>query len=304
MTEKILIDKLAESVGKVPERADVIAVRQYSHEDMQRRTKSFLASISEVFRQSVDRGDWIQQKDRTLINLPHGSRAIVYHASGAMKLVTGLNPMDSIFPKMEDRTVLEKLITEKARRLDLNRWVGKNESLQFERIWQIKAQAMSNNGQISKPILCRAVGAYRHVVEDLPVWGPASVAIKVAADGVLDSFILHIRESTGEVVDRPEILRPERAAGAITKQLIDMMGKSKISIGEVANPRWMRFGYMNLSKRKIQRFLAPVFVAGIDIENQEEAQAYLFVASATEKSFQPLFLDGKEAPLANLRQSG
>ena len=293
---------MVNSVGRVPDRAEVIPVRQYSYADMQGRTKSFLASTKEVFRLPTDRGDWVQKKYRTLINLPQGSRAVVYHASGAMKLVSGLPPMESIFSKIEERETLKKIINQKALHLDLKRWVGKNESIEFERVWQIKAQAENREGESSKPVLCRAIGAYRHMVKGLPVWGPASVAIKIAANGVLDSLKFQIRETIGEAVDNPKILSPSRAAGAISQQLSNLMGKSEISIDEAAQPQWMRFGYMNLSKRKTQRFLAPVYVAAIEINNKYEAQAYLFVVPATEKTYQSLGIEGKEAPPANPRQ--
>jgi hypothetical protein len=76
------------------------------------------------------------------------------------------------------------------------------------------------------------------------------------------------------------------------------MGESKMSIGESAEPKWVRFGYLSLNKRKPQRVLAPVYVAAIEIGKQEESQARLFVTSATEKTYLPLGRIGSEAPPA------
>ena len=109
-----------------------------------------------------------------------------------------------------------------------------------------------------------------------------------------------MRETTGEVVDRARILRPDRAAQQISLRLSSLMGKSKISISEVAAPQWLRFGYLSLPKRKSQLLLAPVYVASIEIEGQEESQAYLFVTPATEKTYLPLWQNGSEAPPALL----
>ena len=177
MNHEMLIKKMVDSVEDVPSQAEVIAVRQYSLDDMERRAKRFLATTAEAYSLSLDRSDWVVQQDRTLVRLPLGARAIVYHASGTMKLVTGLNPMESLFKKVEDREKLTELVEETADRLNIREWVRKNESLRFERLWQIKAAAAGREGKVVDPVLCRVVGAYRHFVGELPVWGAASVAI-------------------------------------------------------------------------------------------------------------------------------
>jgi hypothetical protein len=77
------------SVGEVPEQADVLTVRQLSYDDMERRTKSFLGFIGEVFNLPTERGDWIQQEDRILVTLPqqpepcsrrHNNRRVIHES--------------------------------------------------------------------------------------------------------------------------------------------------------------------------------------------------------------------------------
>ena len=304
MNEKMLIKKMVDSVEDVPSRAEVFAVRQYSLDDTERRTKCLLATTAEAYSLSSDRGDWVVQQDRTLVRLPQEARAIVYHASGAMKFVTGLNPMESLFKKVEAQEELVRLVEETADHLNIREWVGKNESLHFERLWQLKAAASDREGTVVEPVLCRVVGAYRHFIGELPVWGAASVAIKLTGEGTLDSLTVQVRETTGEVIDRTRIMRPDQAARQIFLQLSSLMGKSKISLSESAAPQWLRFGYLSLGKRKSQRLLAPVYVATIGIEGQEESQAYLFVTSATEKTYLPLCQIGTDASQALLHRTG
>ena len=148
--------------------------------------------------------------------------------------------------------------------------------------------------------LCRAVGAYRHFVEELPVWGSPSVALKIAGGGKLDTHV-HVRETSGEVIDRPAILRPAEAARRIALQLAVLMGKSKINLDEAAKPEWLRFGFLSLSKRKAQRLLAPTYIAAIRIEGQQEAQAYMFAVPATEVAYLSLPVFGHEAPPSRQR---
>lgn len=304
MDEKMLIEKMVNSVEDVPPRAEVLAVRQHSLDEIEQRVTRFLNVVGETSGLPLGRRDWAVRPDHSLIRMPLGARAVAYHASGAMKLDTGLNPMESHFKKVEDREMLVKMIKEKASQLNIREWVGENESLSFERLWQIKAAAVSREGQAVEPILCRAVGAYRHFAGELPVWGAASVAIKQANEGKLDSLTVQVRETHGKVIERVEIIRPDQAAHGIFLQLSSLMGKSKIPVSEVAKPRWMRFGYLSLSRRKAQHLLEPVYVAAIEIEGPDEAQAYLFAISATEKRRGPPFPLGKEAPPVARRRAG
>ena len=129
------------------------------------------------------------------------------------------------------------------------------------------------------------------------MWGAASVAIKLASEGTLDSLTIQMRESTGEAIDRVEVLRPEQAARQICLQLSGLIGESNVS--EVAKPRTLRFGYLSLPKRKAQRILAPVYIAEFELKGQEVSQAYVLVTPATEKTYLPL-PNGSEAPPTSL----
>lgn len=302
MEARMLIEKLAAQVPDVPKHADVIMLRQHSVDEIVRRAKRFLSAVGDASRHAMEYGDWVSQPNRTLIRMPLGARAVLYHASGAMELRSGLSPMEALFKEAPDKDSLVKLIEEITSRARISEWLGSNTSLEFERLWYIKAAAAGREGKPLKPVLCRAVGAYRQRVAGLPVWGPASVAVKVAAEGELDSLTLQARETTEKVIERAEILRPEQAARQITSQLYGLMGKSKLNLNEAAKPEWMRFGYFSLPKRKPQRVLAPAYIAAITVKGQE-SQAYLFTVPATETAYVPLFLAGSEAPPSRFRRA-
>jgi len=301
MDEKQLIEKMADTAGQIPSHAEVFAVRQYSLEEIHRRAKRFLAIASEVCEQPTDRGDWVQQDNRTLVRLPMGGRAVFHHASGAMKLTTNISPMEALFPKVEAKESLVRLVEATAERLRIGEWAGARESLSFERLWQIKASAADRNYRAIEPVLCRIVGAYRHVVGKLPVWGAASVAVQVAGTGALDSVSVQIRESTGEPIDWAPVVRPDVAAQQVLTQLSGLMGKSNVPLSQLVVPQWFGFGYISLNKRKSQRVLAPHYVAAIAIAGQPEAQAYQFVVPATERTFLPLCQAGNHPPVTAAR---
>jgi hypothetical protein len=298
-----LIERIAGSVSKVPARADVITLHQPSLSELQTRAKRFLATVGEAFQLPVGRADWSEREARTLIRLPQGSWAEYHHASGAMKIVAGLSPMESLFDGPLPRDALVKLVEETSRRINLREFIGQNESVQFERLWSIKAGAAGREGKAVEPVLCRIVGAYRHHVGELPVLGAASVAIKLAGGGKLDALEWYVRETTKEVLDRPQILPPDQGARQIALQLQTLFGQSKINLDEAAKPEWVRFGYFSLPKRKAQRVFAPVYAATIVIEGQQEAQGYVFVVPATEKTYLPLELAGSAPPKVEDRKS-
>ena len=289
MSSKQLIEKLVSSVGEVPEEVAVLEVRQYSLAELEERAQRLLALSGENYgRDWGDHGDWVQKEDRTLIRLTEGARAVVIHASGAMKLATGLNPMELTFPRIEEQDRLAERAREVAEKLQLPVWAGERGDLRFERLWQIKAAAGDRNGKVVDPVLFRIVGAFRHYVNELPVWGPASVALKLAGDGALDTLTVQVRETTGEEYDQVQTIPPEQGAADLVKQLESLMGPQDISLDEVVVPLWMHFGYLGLNKRKAQRLLEPVYVALVDIEGQEEAQGYLLVTAGGQKTYMPV----------------
>jgi hypothetical protein len=306
MDPKILIEKLTASVRNVPAHANVLALRQRPLDEMEQRTKRFLATLGEAFKLPMQEGEWVPRHDRTLIRMSVGANAVLHHNSGALSVQTGLQPMESLFPDVGTPQSLTRMVEDVLVQTKLRDWISPGTSLKFERLWQIKAAATGREGKTLKrvkPLLCRAVGAYRHFVEELPVWGSPAVALKIAGGGQLDALHVHVRETSGEVIDRPAILRPEEAARRIALQLAVLMGKSKINLDEAAKPEWLRFGFLSLSKRKAQRLLAPTYIAAIHIEGQQEAQAYMFAVPATEVAYLSLPLFGHEAPPSRQRSA-
>jgi hypothetical protein len=302
MDEAQLIARMTEQVGRVPERAEVRELRPASVAEGERRLKRLLAAAGDVTGRRLDKGEWAARKQRTTVRLPENAHATAYHASGALRLATGIEPMAALFGAPAPADELTKLVTRAADALRLVEWAGDGERLEFERLWQIKAAAVDREGRATPPVLCRAVGAYRHTVNGVPVLGAASAAVKVAAGGALDAVTLQVRATTPTVLDRPATLPPEQGVRLLLARLRDLMGRSAVPYAELARPRWTRFGYLSLSKRQAQRVLAPVYLAQIDVEHEQEAQGYLLAVRATERTYLPL-PTGREAPAPPVRRA-
>lgn len=275
-----LKEQMASTVTEVPKEAAILTVRQYSAPDIKQRVTDFLGLAADVLNLPLQDGVWNTNQTQTIIQLPLGVHATIYHASGAMLLISGINTMESLFAKVLEKETLVQLVEKTAAQLNLASLMGQNESLKFERLWQIKAAAADRNNATVSPVLCRIVGAYRHFVRDLPVWGPASVAIRLANEGVLDSLIVQLRETTNEVISVEPVIDPEKAADVAVQQINNLINNHMLTDHAITSLQ-LRFGYFSLSKRASQPVLAPVYIASYDIDSR----SYLKVIPATEKTY-------------------
>lgn len=291
-----LLDQLLAKTGEMPSELGVIEIRRASVDDLQRRLRKFLRGSAEACPGAADPGDWTSTDALTVVRLPRGARAEVFHASGAMRLYSGTPTMENLFKEVPPRGQLVAQCEQWLRALGLAQAAGRNETLQFERLWLSKAAGEDRQGRRSDPVLCRAVGAFRHHVEGIPVFGPASVAVQLAGGGSLDSISVLMRGPLGETLERARLLSPERAARTLAQQLGSAATAAK---GErhIECKEGLRLGYLSLPKRKPQRVMAPVYVAVIDISHEQEAQGLVCVVPATEANHLPLNAPGSESPI-------
>lgn len=290
-----LMDALASLQQTLPDDVGIVELRRSSVDDQQRRLRRLLKTSGDTCERDFDRGQWQTFADRTLVRLPQGAHAVLYHASGSVKLSSGIGEMESLFKEPEPKKQLVERTEAMLGSLGLREQLGRGETLAFERLWQIKACAADRNGKTVEPVLCRAVGAFRHHVEGIPVLGPASVAVQLAAQGEFDRLSILMRSPQGETLERVKPIHPERAARSIAQQLAAQFADSKGEI-EFECRDGMRFGYLSLPKRKVQRLLAPVYIATINVAHETERQGLVLVVPATDKSYLPLNPPGHENP--------
>lgn len=290
-----LMDALVSSQRELPDEINILELRRSSIDDQHRRLRKLLKAGGDACGRAFDRGQWQALDDHTIVHLPRGARAVMFHASGAVKLTSGLGDMELLFKEPEPRKQLTRRTETLLKALGVHDQLGRGETLEFERLWQIKACAADRTGRSIEPVLCRAVGAFRHCIEGIPVMGPASVAVQLAAGGEFDMFTMLIRSPAGEALERVRPLHPERAARNIVQQLAAKFENNKSEV-QLDCPEGMRFGYLSLPKRKMQRLLAPVYMATIDVTHDKERQGLVIVVQATDKNYLPLNPPGHESP--------
>jgi hypothetical protein len=285
----------------LPQEAAVVVLRQLSLDELHSRARRFISMLQKHDACAHDNGNWQQRDDQTVVRLPGGARAVVYHASGALEYVSGLAPAILPFKRCHEKEELVRQLNARAERLGLASWAPSGSELAFERLFQSKARGADRKGKLADTVLFRAIGAYRQLIGGLPVLGAASAALKLAGDGQVDTLSVALRPGAGEVLERARIIEPEVASRQIVLQLSSLLGTSAIGRDTVESAvMWL--GYLDLGKRKPQRVLAPMYVAQVVLRHAHVRQAYVLAVRATEKTWLEAPLLGTEA-LATVSRS-
>ena len=287
----------------LPDAADVILLQPPGREQLQARARRLLPLLREHGDCPRDKGSsWQTREDQTVIHLANGARAVVYHASGALRYVSGLAPMASPFDRATSLDELTQRVETRALKLHLRDWAGAHGELAFERLFRRLAAGAHRNGQRAEPTLLRAIGAWRHYVAGIPVLGAASGTVALAGSGQLDGLRINIRPSNGEVLERAAIIAPETGARQLLLRLSSLLGQGCDTVPRHAiESAVLQFGYLDLGKRKPQRVLAPSYVARIVLRHRGVRQGYVLAVAATEKPYLELPLFGSEAVAARDR---
>ncbi len=296
MSDHTLLHKLAGTCAdaRIPEQADILLLQTPTREQLHARARRFVALLEEHGDCPHDNGGaWQQRDDQTVIYLPDGARAMVHHASGALRYVSGLGPAEAAFEHDAERAVLQRLVEERARKLALSDWAGPNGELRFERLFRTLGQGADPAGKTSATTLFRALGAWRQFARGVPVLGAASVALRLAGDGRLDTLSVQVRPANGEVLDRAAIIEPQAGARQVVAQLATLLGQKEVP-GNLVESATLQFGYLDLGKRKPQRVLAPAYVAQIVLRHKTVRQAYVLAVRATERAYLELPVYGGE----------
>jgi len=256
-----LLQKLVE---KTCHHRDVVPVFRIEPRPLGELETAALRLAAAVAGREADAKSQIERRrERSDILLQDAVRARVWHASGALAVSAGLAPMEHLIGDKADREALTQAAAEAGKRVGLDRFVGAGEQLAFERLWQIKAAGISGEGVRGREVVCRAVGAFRRYLHDLPVWGRASAVVELAGDGRIAGVGVDWRTVAAEPVDRAKVLAPEAAARAVLNDL-----ESRLPGGEFGDDDFdvamFGLGYLSLPKRRAQSVFAPVYVAMLE----------------------------------------
>lgn len=300
--ERDLIDQLgalAEQHDR-PATVDLVELARPSVGEVERRVLEFVDGVSESAGLERKRPEIENRAQSTRARLPGQLLARGFHASGAVEAKLAVRPFEDIFDADPGDEQLTAMAEQALEGLGLRRMVAEEETLAFERLWRIKAAGTDQAGNATTPVLCRAVGAFRHSVRGLPVYGRASATVELAASGRLVSTGLSMRRVAGDgggrTIDTVGVRQPEAAAEEVAARVarsfggLEDLGSARISAES------FRFGYLNLGRRKEQSMLAPFYVASIETEHEHERTARIVAVAGSDDQY--LRLPSREHPAA------
>jgi hypothetical protein len=287
-----LVEELSSSIDDAPEAVDIVQLAQPDLRTVHNRLEDLIGRVAKLANVEHARPEVETQKVRTTMSVPGGLRANAFHASGAMSVTSPLAPFDALFETDPGDDELVALSQRTAEELGLQKLVPDEDSLSFERLWRIKAAGGDEAGTTTEPVLCRVIGAFRHHVRELPVYGRASCTVELAAGGQLASASVSLRrfagDEGGKTVARAKVRTPEAAAHEVAARVVATFGGRQDMNSSRLVAEWFRFGYLSFGRRRTQALLAPFYVASVAIDHEYEASAHVIAVPASEDQYIPL----------------
>ena len=252
--------QLMERLKNFRETVPVFRVRERRLDEIQTEAMEFARRFIRACGGDHERLHLQRRRESSIIHLPDGVKAQVFHQSGAVFAKQPLGPVERTITDTTDKEELTKRTWEAARLLEIERYARRGESLQFERLWQIKATGVTQKGEYGRVALCRVVGSFRRYLNELPVWGRASAFVQLAGDNFIAAAGVDWRPACDDPIDYATTIPPEDAADRIIKQLSSGIPGGVVSVKDYA-AEMFSLGYLSLPKRQQQAFLQPVYVA-------------------------------------------
>jgi hypothetical protein len=284
-----LLQALIEKLEHRTESALVYAVRQRRLNEIEEEALARAQHFGSLHGLGESRYERRRSRARTMFHLQENIQATVFHASGALLLDANVAPMDAIIASdadsVDDRDI-RRLADSALERLDVQPLKGL-ETLEFERLWRLKATGITQEGKRGTVALTRVVGAYRRHIGALPVFGRASVFVEVAADRKLVSAGIDWRPMVERPIDKTRVVSPEEGAERVIRDVQRFDPERRITLDDYM-PGFFSLGYFSLPKRRHQAFLQPAYVAMLAPTGPIPSTGRLVVVPAAPEAYEPL----------------
>lgn len=278
------IERLVELAGELPRETAVLALHEQPEAWKLGLSRAY--QLSESLGWKVHQEETPRRRATTLLRDPEQGRITVFRESGAVSVHSSIAPFDELFDHDPGD---ESLTSNLSRRLDglgLAAPQSETERLSFERLWRIRAAGSDAKGTVSDPVLCRAVGAFRHSVRDLPVLGRASAHVEMTGHGNISSMSTMLRtprDHESQVVTTVKPRDPYEAAAEVASRVARILGSQKF--GAEVTAESFSFGYLSLGRRRAQAVLTPFFVATVTIEGDQTRSAHVVPVAGSHERF-------------------
>lgn len=264
-----LTEDLLRHGPEIPRAVEVMSLGPVG-EDLPRKV---LATLGEAAGLEFLRAKPERRKVTTVFRDESGGRATLFHASGAIAVRTATAEFDEVFGEDPGSDRLTELTRDAFGKLGVGRFVNAEDALEFEHLWRILAAGADPRLEVVKPVLVRAIGAFRHSVRGLAVLGRASAHVELTGAGNVSAFSVSLRrfaDQQSEVLTKVAPRAVDEAAAEIAKRVARLTGGSEEAVVRADS---FHFGYLSLGRRRAQAVLAPMYVAAVSIAPPEGKEA-------------------------------
>jgi hypothetical protein len=277
-----LLEKLLNFYPSMP----VYSIRKLTGAEIEERARYYASQFmgrefSESFRPYSHRED-----DSTLVNLPRNTKMRIYLNSNTVTIEQKISPLEHIFRKNPDEKQLSEMALNIMKKLELDKYRLPIEQIGFETLWQIKKSGITREEKELPIILCRIVGAFRRHINKIPVYGGASIFVKIAAEGLVESVGIDWREINEKPIAEEKIIEPSVGAEKILSDLNSLLPNTALTT-EDCEPQFFSLGYFSLPKKQQQKYMQPVYVATFE-DVGLTTWSHLIVVPATSHVYEPI----------------
>lgn len=250
-----LVEKLSKFYGSM----SVYSIRKMSYADIIENAKYYASqfmgrdvSASIRYAQTED--------DSILVNLSTDVRMRIFHNSNAVIIKRKMRPLEHLIKEKLEIKQLYAIAINAMKKLDLDKFRMPSEQIEFESLWQVKTDSI-NIEKIREPAeLCRIIGTFRRHINKIPVYGRASIFIKIAGEDLIESVGIDWRPINENPINEVKITNPEIAAEKILKELNSFIPNKMITFDDY-EPEFFYLGYCSMPKRQKQNYMQPVYFA-------------------------------------------
>ena len=262
--DRELLQSLVKQAEHYRESAEVFRIERRSLVEKKRVAITLAQRFAGRLKFESPRYTLRDKRHKTVIQLPENLSASLYNASGVVVLNSNLKPFEKVISvDVDARAVGSKQLRSWAEdavnQIPLHQPLP-GESLRFEKLWQIKATGITEERRQGPITLARAVGAFRRFIDGLPVWGAASVYVKVASEGTVASAGIDWRPIKKDPIAKVNVIDPEEGGKRVLAELQTYQPDTVFSV-EDYRPHFFSLGYLSLPKRREQEMFQPVWVA-------------------------------------------
>ena len=287
--DKILKQDLLKILQNPQESMPVYSIKKLSYAEMIQYSKyyasRFMGKDSDAPFRCPHRED-----DLTLIKLSLDTKMRIYHNSNTIIIRRRMGPLENLFGEKSDIKQLSEIAIDEMNKLELDKKKLPIEHIEFERLWQIKASSITIEKMSEPVLLCRIIGAFRRHINKIPVYGAASIFLKMAGGRQIESIGIDWRQINEKPINRVKIIDPDIAAENALKNL---NSKSNMTVTqEDYRPAFFALGYYSMPKRLKQNYMQPVYVAMF--ESLASTLNMGIVIPATTHTYEPVSIAPQE----------